>query len=73
MARKNQHLKSARPAAQIAAMNLASVVNQFSILHALSRQPKPAPERRRLSILMFGGKAEPVKIRHGSQNVGRDE
>ena len=54
-------------------MNLASVVNQFSILHALSRQPKPAPERRRLSILMFGGKAEPVKIRHGSQNVGRDE
>jgi uncharacterized heparinase superfamily protein len=73
VARKNQQSKVVRPAAQIAAMNLASVMNQVSTLRALARAPKPAPERRRLSILMFGGAPEPVKIRHVGQNVGSEE
>jgi hypothetical protein len=69
VARKNHQNKVVRPAAQIAAMNLASVMNQISLQRMLARAPKPAPERRRLSILMFGGVPEPVKIRHAPQNV----
>jgi hypothetical protein len=70
VARKNHQIKVLRPAAQIAAMNLASVVNQFSLQRLLARKEKPAPPRRRIAILMFAGQPEPVKIRHVRQNVG---
>ncbi len=70
MARKNNQTKFTRPAAQIAAMNLQSVMGHFSALRALPRLKIPKIPRRRIPIVMYGGSPEPVKIRHLPQNLG---
>jgi hypothetical protein len=70
MARKNHQLKPARPAAQIAAMNLHSVMSHITALRGTPRLKKPAPPRRRIAIVLLGGEPEPVKIRHIRQNLG---
>ena len=70
MARKNHLLKLVRPAAQVAAMNLQSVMSGISLLRGTPRLKNPAPPRRRTAIVMFGGEPQPVKIRHLHQNLG---
>ena len=70
MARKNHQFKTARPAAQVAAMNLQSVMNHISSVRLPPRLKKPAPPRRRIAIVMVGASPETVKIRHVFQNLG---
>lgn len=70
MARKNLQWKPTKPAAQIAVMHLQAAVSHLSVLRAVSRQKKLETFRRRIPIVMFGGKPEAVKIRHVPQNVG---
>lgn len=69
VARKNNSNKVVRPAAQVAAMNLSTVVNQYSALRLMARLPKPVPQRRRIAVLMMSGAPEPVEIRHLSPKV----
>ncbi len=71
MARKNHQSKIVRPNAQIAAMNLSSIMAQISGLRSPSRPKKPQAIRHRIPIIMFGGTIEPVKIRHVHQNLGK--
>ena len=70
MARKNHKIISLRPAAQIAAMNLQSIMSHISMLRLPPRLKKPAPQLRQIPVVMFGGSPEPVKIRHVHPNVG---
>jgi hypothetical protein len=70
VARKNYHHQPVRNAAEVAATNLRLATIQLSGLHIPPQVRKIPLLRRRLLVTMIPQTAQPVMIRHTSQNLG---